>query len=302
MGGPGSEREVSLASGREVVKALSGGPYKLIESDVDPQRLDTLPVDDNTVVFPALHGAFGEGGELQEHLESRHIRFIGSNAESAALAMDKYKSKQTFLNCGLPTPPAEILTARQSLSQIESTIKSFSERHGFPTVIKPNTEGSSVGVHISGDMISAVKAATTELQNYSTVLLEKFLSGKELTVGVLGERALPVIEIRPAKGFYDYYAKYESDETEYAFSVSLNQEKLLQIQTEAIKAFKALGCRDFGRVDFMTDADDNHSILEVNTIPGLTTHSLLPKAAAKAGIPMPELCEQIVRLALKQPI
>ena len=302
MGGPGSEREVSLASGREVMKALSGGPFKLVESDVDPQHLDSLPIDDNTLVFPALHGPFGEGGELQIYLELQRIRFVGSDAKSAAIAMNKYKTKQILRQQGLPTAPAEIFTKSQSISDIESKVVGFVAHHGLSNVVKPNADGSSVGVNICTDEISVRDAVRAELQNHPAVLLEKYLSGVELTVGILNETALPIIEIRPGKGFYDYYAKYESDETEYVFNVSLSEEKLLQIQTEAIKAFKALGCRDFGRVDFMTDADENHYILEVNTIPGLTAHSLLPKAAAKAGIPMPQLCEQIVRLALKRPI
>lgn len=301
-GGPGSEREVSLASGREVMKALSGGPYKLVESDVDPHRLDSLPIDDKTLVFPALHGPFGEGGELQSYLESQRIRFVGSDAKSASLAMDKYNSKQILRQQGLPTAPAEIFTKSQSISDIESKVAGFVAHHGLSNVVKPNAEGSSVGVHICTHEISVRDAVWAELQNHPAVLLEKYLSGVELAVGILNETALPIIEIRPAKGFYDYYAKYESNATEYAFNMSLSEEKLLQIQTEAIRAFKALGCRDFARVDFMTDADANHYILEVNTIPGLTTHSLLPKAAAKVGIPMPQLCDQIVRLALKRPI
>jgi D-alanine-D-alanine ligase len=294
MGGPGSEREVSFASGAEVVKALKAGGHHVLESDIGPDQLDALDHPEIEVVFPALHGPFGEGGQLQKILEERNIPFVGSDSAASALAMDKYRSKERFTQVGLATPPAVLYYNEQDKDSLEMV--------GLPAVIKPNCEGSSVGVLFADDRQQLFDAVEQSLGVYGHALVERKIIGRELTVGILADQALPVMEIRPAQGFYDYEAKYELDSTEYLFDLGLTEERIVRIQDQARLAFESLGCRDFGRVDFMLDAEETAHLLEVNTIPGLTTHSLLPKAAGRVGINMIEMCDQIVRIAADRPI
>lgn len=299
MGGPGSEREVSLASGAAVVEALQASGHHVLQSDINPNQLGALDTPNIDVVFPALHGEFGEDGQLQRILEKRNLPFVGSDSVSSQLAMDKYHSKQRFTQAGLTTPPATLYDSDSNLdNSLDQTIATV----GLPAVIKPNFEGSSVGVLFAEDRQQLQTAIQQSLKSHGNCLVEKKIVGRELTVGILANKVLPVMEIKSAQEFYDYKAKYELDTTEYLFDLGLSKEKLKKIQSDARQAFESLGCRDFGRVDFMLDANKTTYLLEVNTIPGLTSHSLVPKAAERLGINMTKLCDQIVRIAHQRPI
>ena len=311
MGGPGSERDVSLDSGRAVARALRAKGHHVIEGDISLADLSSLDHTGVDVVFPALHGPFGEGGQLQDILESRGICFVGSNAASSRLAMDKHRAKQAFAAAGLLTPTgvlietdrtqAGIATPSLTADHHKQIDKALSELD-LPCVIKPNREGSSIGVVIAATADEAHHAAQDILLSYGECLIEQNIIGRELTVGILGGATLPMIELRTTRPFYDYQAKYQDTTTEYIFKIDMPRRQLVAIQRQAQKAFSTLGCSDFGRVDLIVDQQGRGYILEVNTIPGFTEHSLLPKAAKRAQMSMGQLCEQIVLMAHRRPI
>ncbi len=299
-GGPDRERPVSLHSGREVADALAAAGHDVRLRDVLPDQLECL--DEfrkwgGDVIFPVLHGGWGEGGPLQEILEERGLRFVGCRAAAADLCMDKYRTKRLLERHSLPTPRFELLSERGAMPSIPP-----------PVVLKALREGSSLGMaicHVPGELEHALDALRREHPN---LLVEQFIHGKELTVGVIddpdGPRALPPICIMPAAAFYDYQAKYERNDTRYVFDAAemgLTDALLSQLRLLAADAHQTLGCRHLSRVDFMVSADGHPYVLEVNTMPGFTTHSLLPKAAARAGMEMPQLVNHLVRLAAGTP-
>ena len=295
LGGPSAEREVSLMSGAAVAEALAGRGHQVRTGDITPQDLSVLDGDDYQVVFPVLHGTFGEDGQLQAILAERGIRYAGSDAVSSRLAMDKYRSKEAFVRAGLETPRAILLeTGKAKDAEITEAVAYV----GLPCVVKPNCQGSSVGVVIAPDEQTAKPAVADTLAEYGDCLVEEFITGRELTVAILADRTLPVIEVRTGRGFYDYDAKYLDDDTQYLFDTDLSEEQLRAVQDDAGRAFAALDCRDFGRVDMILAESRRDCILEVNTIPGFTSHSLVPKAAARAGMTLGEMCERIVGMAL----
>jgi len=295
-GGPGAEREVSLASGKNVCQALRQGGHRVMEADILPEDLTALDSGDYDVVFPVLHGTFGEDGQLQRIMEERDIGYVGSDAASSRLAMDKYQAKQAFQRAGLATPGAALIKTN------EKSVGKVIERISLPCVVKPNFQGSSIGVVITDEIATAKKAVADTLRNYGDCLVEEYIKGRELTVGIIGSQALPVLQVQPAKGFYDYQAKYIADDTEYIFDIGLEADRLDNIGKAALEAFFALGCRDLGRVDMFLDEAGRLQFLEVNTIPGFTEHSLVPKAAQRAGKTMAQICDQIVRLAYNRSI
>lgn len=289
-GGPGPEREVSLQSGWAIYEALSRLGYRAELCDIHPNDLSALhrPAD---IVFIALHGAFGEDGTLQEELDRRGIPYTGSGALASRRAMDKADAKQCFERARVPTPPYEVLHAG-NLDERAARIRT-------PAVVKPVDSGSSVDISIVRTPAVLKKAAADLVERYGQVLVEQFVRGPELTVGVLADEALPVCEIRTRREFYDYQAKYVDDDTQYLFEPDLPDSFLRHVQDVALAAHRALGCRVFSRVDVMVDADRQQPfVLEVNTIPGFTSHSLLPKAAARMGIGFDDLCQRIVELSL----
>ena len=297
-GGPGREREVSLASGREVVKALQTAGHYVRESDITPDYLAALDHRDIDVIFIALHGPFGEGGQLQKILEDRSLCYVGSGPGASRLAMNKAAAKKRFSLAQLPTPDSLLFTRDDNVDEIDRAI----EEIGLPCVLKPNEDGSSVGIVMAQTKDRARQAIKDVCQKFGNCLIEQMIRGRELTVGILGQMPLPVLEICTRQSFYDYQAKYLDDDTQYLFDLDLETDLIGGIQSQALAAFNALGCRDFGRVDFMLDNHQRPYILEVNTIPGLTTHSLLPKAAARAGMAMPQMCDEIVLMAYNRPI
>lgn len=288
-GGPDRERPVSLLSGATATAGLSQAGHEVRQRDITPDDLSAL--DEfiswgGQVILPMLHGSWGEGGGLQRILDERGLPYVGSRAEAADLAMDKHRSKRVFEEHGLPTPAYEVVKrGRQA-------------RLSPPVVLKPLREGSSIDVVICRDEAQAAAALKTLLAGYESVLVEQFVRGRELTVGILGEEALPPIEIVPATTYYDYEAKYTREDTQYHFDIDLSEEALGRIKKTALAAHRVLGCRHLSRVDFMVDEGQQPWLLEVNTLPGFTSHSLVPKAAAHAGISLPQLLDRLVRLGL----
>lgn len=294
MGGPSAEREVSLNSGRAVAAALRRLGHHVTCCDISPADLSALdrPAD---LVFIALHGTFGEDGELQAILSERSIPYVGSDQRSSHLTMDKAQSKERFVECDIPTPAYRVVT-QQQINQAVNWCK-------LPTVIKPVDQGSSVDTIIAKDPFGFQAALEHIVLKYGRCLIEEYIRGPELTVGILGETALPVCEIRTPREFYDYKAKYEDDATQYLFDLDLPQTLIAAVQAMSTRAHRALGCRDFSRVDLMVDARSMKPyVLEVNTIPGFTDHSLLPKAAGRANLSFDQLCERIVTLAMSHDV
>ena len=289
-GGPSAEREVSLDSGRSVHAALTRLGHVAAIHDVGPDNLAALdrPVD---FVFIALHGEFGEDGTVQAELNARGVPYSGSGAEASRLAMDKAESKRCFLRAGVPTPDFEVVDA---LNRDE-----VMQRFALPAVVKPVASGSSVDTYIIRARDELHTRIDTVIASHGAALVERFVAGPELTVGILGDEALPVCEIRTRREFYDYDAKYVDDSTEYLFDLDLPRSLVERVQTLSVEAHKALGCSVCSRVDWMVDATTLEPFaLEVNTIPGFTGHSLLPKAASQIGLNFDGLCQRIIDLSL----
>lgn len=290
MGGVGSERAVSLESGRSVVAALGEAGFTVMGHDLDPENLAILEDPSIHVFFPALHGTFGEDGQLQSIMADRGLRFVGSDGPACARSFDKQQTKQTVHAAGVRTPEAVTFDPAASVT-LRATVAAWKQ-----WVVKPVCQGSSVGVTLCTDLDEALATARATVDAYGNCMIERFVRGREVTVGVVLDTVLPVVEIRPECGFYDYHAKYEAEKTQYLFdtlpaAVSHELNSLTRI------GFEALGMRHFGRLDFLVDSDDVPWFLEANAIPGLTGHSLLPKAAQQIGLPMPSLCARLVHAA-----
>ncbi|UCF16674.1 MAG: D-alanine--D-alanine ligase [Phycisphaerales bacterium] len=292
-GGIGAESQISIQSGRCVAEALKQAGFDIVTSDIRPDYLDILDDESIDVFFPALHGEFGEDGQLQRILETRSLLFTGSSSASSELAFDKIASKKLFDDAGITTPAAVEFSSETDLRSLEERLQDFAGSY----VVKPVKQGSSVGISIVSTADEAITAATETLSEFGDCMIEEFIAGREVTVGILDGRALPIIEVQPGSGFYDYDAKYVDDRTEYLFDTITEPAVAAGVNKAAIDCFEALGCRHFARVDFILRDDRIAYVLEANTIPGFTSHSLLPKAAAKAGLSMSDLCSRIVEAA-----
>jgi len=282
-GGLSAEREVSLRSGAAAAEALREAGYEVSEITVDDANF--IVPDGTDLTFLALHGTFGEDGQIQEILTTRGIPYTGANAEVSRIAFNKEKTKEKFRQHGVLTPEGELV---QRLEDITLSP---------PLFIKPNAQGSSVGSHPVLSKDDLASALADALKFDSSALVERFIQGRELTVGVLGEEALPIIEIHPLHGFYDYTNKYTKGRTEYFCPAALPEEITQLIQKQALAANRAIGNAVYSRVDFLLENEKKAYCLEVNTIPGMTATSLLPKAAAAVGISFPQLCRRIVELS-----
>jgi len=289
MGGPGSERDVSLATGRGVSKALRSLGAEVVEVDVHDENF-ALPKDVD-LAFITIHGTFGEDGQLQEILEKHGVAYTGDGVEASRAAFNKILSKEKFREHGVVTPEWEVIEVGQ-----RPTIS-------VPLVVKPARQGSTVGVVIVKDA-SELDSAMAEAAKYDRkLLIEKFVSGRELTIGILGDQALPILEIIPKGGFYDFNNKYPflnpqaGGGAEHVCPARIDSNKTKQVQKQALHAFRALGLVVYGRVDVLLPDSGNPSVLEVNTIPGMTEASLLPEAAAAAGINYVDLCARIIALS-----
>ena len=291
MGGIGEERDISLQSGRCIARALKEAGLDVVAADIRPDNLSILVDSDIDVFFIALHGRFGEDGRLQQILEDRGLVYVGSGPDASRLAFDKMASKKLFAQAGVAAPAAIEFNA--GAENLEAQLGRLAEKF----VVKPIKQGSTVGVTINDDVNSAIAAAQKCLSEFGDCMIEQFIPGREITVGILDTQVLPIIEIRSKSGFYDYHAKYIDEQTEYLFDTIDDPKLMAKINQAAITCFNALGCRGFGRVDFILGRDENPYVLEVNTIPGFTTHSLLPKAAEKTGLSMADLCMKIIETA-----
>lgn len=289
MGGPGSERDVSLATARGVSKALRSLGCEVVEVDVRDEHFD-LP-DHVDLAFITIHGTFGEDGQLQRYLELHGVPYTGDGVEESALAFDKIRSKRKFRALGVTTPEWEVIQAGQCPTL------------SLPLVIKPPRQGSTVGVVIVKTE-RELESAQSEAAKYDRELLvEEYIPGRELTVGVLGEQVLPVLEIIPKGGFYDFNTKYPflnpqaGASAEHVCPAKIDPEKTREIQEMAMRGFRSLGLQVYGRVDVVLAQTGEPFVLEVNTIPGMTEASLLPEAAAAAGINYVDLCARIITLS-----
>ena len=288
FGGTSAEREVSLNSGSRVLAALQGQGIDVHAFDPATQTLDDLKGYDRA--FIALHGRHGEDGTIQGALEVMHIPYTGSGVLASALAMDKFRTKLMWQAAGLPVPEYALLNADSDFAEIE-------EQLGLPLFVKPAREGSSIGVTKVKER-GALKAAYEEAARHDPlVIAEKGVMGGEYTVGIVGDEVLPIIKIEPATEFYDYEAKYMRDDTAYRCPCGLPEARELELRAQALEAFRVLGCRGWGRVDFLMDEEGNAYFLEANTSPGMTDHSLVPMSAREAGITYDELVVRILALA-----
>ncbi len=290
-GGPGSEREVSIKTAESVAAALRSKGAEVIEIDVAGPDFECPR--DVFIAVNMIHGTFGEDGQVQAILEQRGIPYTGAGVESSRVAFDKFMTKERFIAAGVPTPRSQ----EYALDGSEPL------QISFPLVVKPPREGSSVGVHIVHDEKQWRAAVEDEKRFGGTTLVEDYIAGKELTVGVLGDLVLPVIHIEPVDGFYDINNKYPwmggTGKTNYHCPAPLGDEVTRRVQDAALAAFRAAGTEVYGRVDIMLRDDGQPFVLEVNTIPGMTSSSLLPKAAAVIGIDFAELCVRIIELSLE---
>jgi D-alanine--D-alanine ligase len=295
MGGPGSEREVSLMSGQAVAAGLEAMGHCVTRADITPHDTSALDRSGIDAVFIALHGDFGESGEVQKLCQAKHLPYTGSGPYASRLGMDKAAAKQIFLRAGLATPDWMIIEKFHKAQEVSAWLGEISP----PVVVKPVDGGSSVDVYICQDAQARAEALEELLDVYDRAMVERFVRGREFTVSILGQTPLPLLEIVPSETFYDDHAMYEDDaKSGYVFDHGLSPALAGQIQAQALTAHKAQNCQDFSRVDFMLDKDNNPQVLEINTIPGFTAHSLLPMAAKQAGIEFPQLVDKILALAL----
>lgn len=333
-GGTSAERNVSLATSKAIAKTLSesGHNVKVVDPVFGAEQPDEEIIfegrlnvgqefptaeelnrysnrkviecinsnvfDNIDIVFLGLHGKFGEDGRIQSLLEMRGVKYTGSGVTSSAMAMDKNISKIMFNHFDIPTPKWLMMKKGANALKVDENIKLVT---GYPCVIKPNDEGSTVGLSIVQPDVEDVQLGTAldDAFSYSdSVMAEEFIEGRELTVAILGNEALPVVEIKPKDGFYDYEHKYTKGMTEYFCPADLPKELAQHIQEKALTAHKALGCKVYSRVDFRLNSKGEYYCLEVNTLPGMTELSLVPKAAGAVGMTFPQLLERIIELSL----
>lgn len=287
MGGLSAEREISLKTGNACLQALTQLGYHAVAVDVDHALPEQLKAAGIEIAFIALHGRFGEDGRVQGLLEMLQIPYTGSGVLASSVAIDKVVTKKMLLYHELPTPGFDYMRAGDSSEKLLARCKHF------PLVVKPSREGSTLGISIVHSHEALRHGIDTAAALDGTVLVEDFIDGSELTVSVLNGDALPIIQIVPKNGFYDYHAKYTAGETEYLMPAPIDAASTQRIQQAAVDACRALGCRGAARVDFMLREREFYCI-EVNTIPGMTETSLLPKAAQEAGIKFPQLVEMIL--------
>lgn len=289
FGGRSGEREVSLKSGSAVLAALQRQGVDAYAFDPATQELSALNAYDRA--FIALHGRFGEDGTIQGALELMDIPYTGSGVMASALGMDKWRTKLLWTAAGVTTPNYVLM---DDSSHVENVVTAL----GLPLFVKPANEGSSIGVSKVKQAGDLADAYTLAKQSDPLVIAEQFVGGGEYTVGILGDMALPIVRIVPKNEYYDYEAKYLRDDTEYLCPCGLPAEQEKQIQAEALQAFKVLGCKGWGRVDFLMDEAGKHYFLEVNTSPGMTDHSLVPMAAKAAGMDFDALVVRILQQTL----
>jgi len=287
MGGKSAEREISLKSGAMVLAALKKSGVDAHAFDPRVSGFEALKSQGYARAFIALHGRFGEDGTVQGALEYLGIPYTGSGVMASALAMDKWRTKLLWHAAGLPTPAYQLMNARTDPVALAA-------RLGLPLMVKPAREGSSIGMSKVTSVEKIAPAYELAARYDDAVIVERFVEGMELTAAILGDEALPLIGLETPREFYDYQAKYFTDDTRYICPCGLPADQERALQQTALEAFRVLGCSGWGRVDLMLDRDGNPQLLEVNTIPGMTDHSLVPMAARAKGISFEDLCVRIL--------
>ena len=290
LGGKTAEREVSLKSGAMVLAALREAGVDAHRFDPSERGLQALMDERFARAFIALHGRFGEDGTVQGALEFLGLAYTGSGVLGSALAMDKVRAKLVWQAMGIPTPPHELLAAGSDFGAV-------AQRLGLPLMVKPASEGSSVGMSKVREADALEEAYALAVNYDRRVIAEKFIAGMELTAGILGRTVLPLIGLETPRDFYDYDAKYLREDTRYTLPCGLPPAKERELQQLCLEAFDALDCSGWGRVDLMLDRAGRPWLLEVNTAPGMTDHSLVPMAARHLGMSNAQLCVRILELA-----
>ncbi len=293
MGGSSSEREISLKSGRAVYQALKGQNPDVVPLDIRNNSSEEIKRAKISFAFIALHGKFGEDGTIQRILESLHIPYTGSGVIASSLCLDKVASRRVFKHHNIPVPKFDILNRKHRKKYLKQLDLEF------PVVVKPSTQGSSIGVTFVDKTCQLKQALDFAFSYDKTIIIEKYIPGREITVGILEDRPLPVVEIVPKKRFFDFQAKYEKGKTDYVVPAKLPQKYYNKAQETALLAHQVLGCRAFSRVDMILSKGIPF-VLEVNSIPGLTSRSLLPMAAQVEGISFGQLCLKIVHSTIKR--
>jgi D-alanine-D-alanine ligase len=288
LGGPSAEREVSLRSGSAVARALRAAGHSVVEIDPKPGAL-SLPKGVE-VAFVALHGTYGEDGGVQTELEALGVPYTGCGPAASRTAFDKAETKARLNAAGIRTPRGLVLETAPDAPPADAP--------PAPFVVKPARQGSSVGLAFAETAAELPGAVRHALAHDTRVLVEERIAGREITAGVLGGEALPVVEVRPKAGAYDYANKYTPGRTEYLCPAPFDEDTTRRIRATALGAFDALGCRDYARIDMIVTPSGEPVVLEVNTLPGMTETSLLPKAAAAAGMDFTELCRRMIAMAI----
>lgn len=295
-GGDSAEREISLASGRQVAAALEARGHAVDSFDPVETPLRDVYWGRYDVCFIALHGGAGEDGRVQAELEDLVVPYTGSGPKASCRAMSKSAAKRRFQRRGVPTPPAVAFEATDLFHDVARRVAPL----GYPLVVKPDSQGSSLGIGMAADESELAARAIDASQYGSLLLAERWIDGQEFTVAVLGRRPLPLLEICTPGGWFDYEAKYVGDAAEHRFETGLSEAKTDELQTLAVDAAASLETAGLSRVDLLLDKGGQPWVLEVNTVPGLTSHSLAPKAAARAGLDFAALCEWMLADALRR--
>ncbi len=293
-GGIGSERQISIQSGKSVAEALKQTGLNVVLADITPDNLDILEDKSINVFFPVLHGRFGEDGQLQQILEEKSLVYTGSAPTACELAFDKMASKKIFERAGISTPKAVEFKPDINTQRLKDQLLQFSNKW----VVKPIRQGSSVGIYLVDDINEVIERANKVCNEFGNCMIEEFVHGREITVGILKDKTLPIIEVISNTDFYNYHAKYIDEQTKYLFGTIENEAAKSSISAAALDCFEILSCRHFARADFILNDNGIAHVLEVNTIPGFTAHSLLPKAAAERGLSVSDLCMAIIEEAL----
>ena len=301
-GGVSKEREVSISSSKGIISALKKNGHDVVAIDFHPEKLHEVIELDVDLVFIGLHGKYGEDGSIQGLLDMLNLPYVGSGVMSSALAMDKYKAKQLFATENIPVAKGERYRITKT-TDVSELGKQIANDFDFPFVIKPNREGSTVGLTIVSDSTQIKEAIEKASQSDEFILVEQFIKGKELTVPVLGkmneETALPIIEIIPKNELYDYESKYSEGGSEHIIPARISDELTEQIKDYAIRAHRVLGCETYSRADFLLTDKGIPYILEVNTLPGMTPTSLFPDSAKSVNMSYEEMIEKFVQLTIE---
>jgi len=301
FGGIGPERQISLQSGENLCKAVADAGMEPVPFDITPDNTSILDDDSIDIFFPILHGQFGEDGTVQQLLEQKGCCFVGSGSNASKLAFDKLKCKEYLKPLGIPLPPHIHINPGDKPQDILQKLTAFvKETTAKKFVVKPTSCGSSVGISIVDSITDAANIAAETANEFGTTLIESFIPGREITITILDNQTLPIIEIRSKHSFYDYHAKYIDDSTEFLFDTITKQQVIDHINLLALKTFNALSCRHWGRVDMILTDDDQPYFLEINTLPGFTSHSLVPLAAKKAGISPAQFVARVISAALTE--